>query len=77
MVKARFVRGFCDFWCFGVVFLWSGCDPSCGKDGFWMHGFRTSKIMQFFGIYFSTGSGAFEDYGVEAVAGVDAGEGSP
>jgi hypothetical protein len=41
-----------------------------------MHGFRVSTNMQIFGIYFSTGSGAFEDYGVEAVAGVDAGEGS-
>ena len=30
----------------------------------------------FWDLFFSTGLGAFEDYGVEAVAGVDAGEGS-
>jgi len=52
VAKARFIRGFCDFWCFIVVFLWSGCGEMRGKDGLRMCAFRASKIMQIFRIYF-------------------------
>jgi hypothetical protein len=57
VVEGRFIRDFCDFWCFGVVFLWPRCGAMCGKDGFRTDAFRAPEILQFCGIYFSTGLG--------------------
>jgi hypothetical protein len=53
-VKPRFIRGFWDFWCFDVVFLWSACGVLRGKDGFQIYVFRALIFLQFFQIYFST-----------------------
>jgi len=50
--KARFIRGFWDFWWFGVVFLWFGCGVLRGKDGFRMDAFWALEILQFFGFIF-------------------------